>query len=217
MDGHLNDRAKDIKDTDLDGEADDHEFAKLLRDAQAGDKQAANILLVKYRDYLLAIANQELESAIRPKVAASDLVQQSMIAIQGSLEQFRGTTKGEFQAWIKQILSHDLIDVRRKYRGAQQRAVAREQRLDDSRLAQPVLPDNQFTPGTDAQVKEEAELLRQATKRLPEHYQRVLQLRNWEELSFDKIGGELDCSADAARKLWFRAVQRLRQEMQQPP
>ena len=210
---HLNNHPKDSSLPDIDTDAD--QFSQWLQKAQAGDQRAVNSLLSNYRDYLTAIANRQLESAIRPKVAASDLVQQSMLAIQGNLEQFRGATQSEFQAWIRQILANDIRDAQRKYRGAKQRTVAREHRLDDSKLAHPAIPDNQLTPATDARTKEEAELLRRAMSQLPENYQRVLQLRNWDEMKFENIGQELGCSADAARKLWFRAVQKLETELRQ--
>ena len=213
VDGQLNDGTQDFANPGNEQEADIARFAALLEEAQAGDESALGDLLSHYRDYLTAIANRQLESAIRPKVAASDLVQQSMMAIQGNIENFRGQTPGEFRAWIRQILSNDVRDAQRKYRGAQQRTIAREHRLDDSQLAHPPIRDEQMTPATDARAKEEASVLRKAMSRLPDNYQQVIQMRNWDELDFESIGSQLDCSADAARKLWFRAVQRLKAEL----
>jgi RNA polymerase sigma-70 factor (ECF subfamily) len=64
---------------------------------------------------------------------------------------------------------------------------------------------------------EQAEALRCALERLPDDYRRVLTLRYQEERSFEEIGGLMERSANAARKLFARAVERLQQEMDPAP
>ena len=56
------------------------------------------------------------------------------------------------------------------------------------------------------------EALGRALDRLPEEYRRVVVLRFEEGRSFEEIGRLTDRSADAARKVWSRAMERLRQE-----
>jgi RNA polymerase sigma-70 factor (ECF subfamily) len=51
---------------------------------------------------------------------------------------------------------------------------------------------------------------------LPDDYRRVIELRYLEEQSFEEIGARMQRSADAARKLWARAVERLQQELESP-
>ena len=60
---------------------------------------------------------------------------------------------------------------------------------------------------------EEDRALEEALGRLPEDYRRVLLWRYREERSFEEIGRLLEKSPNAARKLWQRAVERLRQEL----
>jgi DNA-directed RNA polymerase specialized sigma24 family protein len=45
------------------------------------------------------------------------------------------------------------------------------------------------------------------------HYVEVIRLRNLEYRSFVEIGPMLELSADSARKLWERAVERLTREL----
>jgi RNA polymerase sigma-70 factor, ECF subfamily len=66
--------------------------------------------------------------------------------------------------------------------------------------------------GCVASERERALALRRALNRLPEEYRRVVILRFEEERSFDEIGRLTDRSPDAARKVWSRAMERLRQE-----
>jgi DNA-directed RNA polymerase specialized sigma24 family protein len=49
--------------------------------------------------------------------------------------------------------------------------------------------------------------------RLSADHQAVLRMRYWDGLSFVEIGDRMSRSPDAVRKLWFRAVQRLQEEM----
>ena len=41
----------------------------------------------------------------------------------------------------------------------------------------------------------------------------MLRLRYWDGLTFPEIGERLGRSPDAVRKLWYRAVERLQEEM----
>jgi DNA-directed RNA polymerase specialized sigma24 family protein len=63
---------------------------------------------------------------------------------------------------------------------------------------------------------EQAEALEQALAGLPKDYRQVILLRYQEEHTFEEIGRLMNRSADAARKLWLRAVERLQQEMDKP-
>ncbi len=48
---------------------------------------------------------------------------------------------------------------------------------------------------------------------LPEHYRMAIALRLWDDLSFVEIGSKLAISEDSARKLYGRAINRLRDLM----
>jgi RNA polymerase sigma-70 factor (ECF subfamily) len=63
---------------------------------------------------------------------------------------------------------------------------------------------------------EQASAIQKAMERLPEEYRRVIQLRYEGERPFDDIGKLLGLTPNAARKLWVRAIKRLRQESEGP-
>jgi RNA polymerase sigma-70 factor (ECF subfamily) len=67
------------------------------------------------------------------------------------------------------------------------------------------------SPSSLVAAQEQDAVLRQALERLPEEYHRVVMWRNYDRLPFDEIGRRLDRSAEAARKLWVRAVEQLQQ------
>lgn len=197
----------------------DREFRDHIAQARAGDIGALGELLESYRTYLLLVANQELEPSLRRKVAASDIVQNVFLRARMNLGDFRGEGESEWRGWIRQILLRDLHDVRRSYLETEKRNISKEISLDQRDHAQSChqrtheVIEPRLTPHSSAIVQEEAAMLRLALAHLPEEYQQVIRLRNWELLSFDDIGARMSRSADAARKLWSRAILRLQAEM----
>ena len=57
--------------------------------------------------------------------------------------------------------------------------------------------------------KEQAGLVRRRFERLPDHCREVVRLRLEEGMSFEEIGQTTSRSADAARKVWKRAIAEL--------
>ena len=53
--------------------------------------------------------------------------------------------------------------------------------------------------------------LERAMVQLPEHYREALRLRHQESCTFAEIGRRTGRSAEAARKVWARAVEQLKQ------
>ena len=63
---------------------------------------------------------------------------------------------------------------------------------------------------------EQTTLLTQAIARLPDEYQRVIAMRFGENCSFEEIGIRMQRTANAARLLWLRSIERVRREMEKP-
>ncbi len=111
-------------------------------------------------------------------------------------------------------------ELSRRYRDTQKRAVGREVSLAGDDSAHPSglgVPDSQATPSSKAIENEQAETLHRALQRLPEDYRQVIVYRYLEDRSFEEIGRLMQRSAEAARKLWSRAMDELRQEWERSP
>ena len=188
------------------------DFARLIAQAREGGHDALEELIRTCQTYLLLIANDELDSQLRGKLGASDVVQSALVLAEQNIAQFRGDSKQAFLAWLRAILRNELNAVHRKYIQTDKRDLRRERNTPDDSDRRPVLADDQPTPGTEAVMHEEAVAVREALSGLSEDHRRVLILRNWERLSFEEIGEQMNRSADAAKKLWARAIERLRQE-----
>lgn len=181
-----------------------------LEAARNGCAESEAQLIETCRAYLLSIANRDVESGLRPKVAASDAVQETIIEAQRDLSQFRGKSEAELLAWLRRILQNNLLDAKRKFFETGKRDLAREKPLgfDEGRTRK--------QPETASKIvarDEEAERMRELVAMLPEDYQDVIRLRNWELKAFEEIGVAMGRSAEAARKLWGRAIAQLRDQM----
>ncbi len=190
-------------------------FDRLLAAARDGDRAALDGLIRDCRDYLLLVANQEMDQALQAKLGASDVVQQTLAEIPRQLDHFRGTSREEFLGWLRQALFNDLRDARRRYKSSQRRDVSRERGLQDSTGLQRPVVDPRLTPASQVISEEHARLLQAALQRLPIAQRKIIELRNWAQLSFIEIGKQLDMSPDSARKSWYRAIVKL-QEILQP-
>jgi RNA polymerase sigma-70 factor (ECF subfamily) len=194
--------------------------ARWLPAARAGSVEALGQALESCRDYLLLVANRELDPALRAKGGASDLVQETFLEAQRDFAGFRGESEVELRAWLRQLLLHNLGDFTRHYCGTAKRQVDREVPLEaggasDARGPEP--SDGAPSPSGEAVSHEESEALERAVARLSDDHRQVLVLRHQEQLPFEEIGRRMNRTANAARLLWVRAVERLQEEMGAPP
>ncbi len=188
-------------------------FAQLMKQARDGNADATGQLIDRWRNYLLLIANEDLDRKVQAKIAPSDIVQQSMIDAHQHFGDYRGSCEAEFRAWVRKILTNNLNEARRRYTTSK-RNINKEISIDDSATAMPHLKNPQESPRSDALKNERMNVLESAMKQLPGNYQQVIQLRNWNEETFSEIAVRMDCGEDSARKLWARAVLKLQQEIQ---
>jgi RNA polymerase sigma-70 factor (ECF subfamily) len=188
---------------------------ELIGQARAGSTTALGHLLERCRQYLLLVANGSLDSDLRPKAGASDLVQDTFVEAHQDFSHFHGTSERELLAWLTKILIHRLSNNVRRFRGTSKRDVEREVSLEvgcdveEVSLARPVAPPVQAIIARD-----EIDRLRTALDRLPKPMRDVLVLRTWERHTFVAIAARLDGTPDSVRKLWGRAVRRLQAKLQ---
>jgi len=192
----------------------------MLRAAQTGSREALGQALEACRGYLLVIAEQELAPELHAKGGASDLVQETFLDAQRDFARFAGDSEQELRAWLRQILLHNLDNFARRYRLTEKRALEREMDL-------PACRSSSFMPGGvaaagpspsgEAMDHEQAAALQRALEQLPEDYRQAICLRYQEEKSFEEIGRLMNRSANTARKLWLRAVEKLQAMLEPRP
>jgi RNA polymerase sigma-70 factor (ECF subfamily) len=185
--------------------------AAAIAAARQGNDEMLGRLLESCRDYLLLVAARGLDADLAAKCGASDLVQETLFGACRDFGAFRGTTRDELLAWLQKILLNRLAVFRRSYRKTLKRSIALESRIGPhvDAVERAPWPYESATPGTHAVQAEIAAALHAALERLPSDYQRVVIWYQYDRLTFEQIGQRLDRSAEAARKLWSRALLRL--------
>jgi RNA polymerase sigma-70 factor (ECF subfamily) len=193
---------------------------ELLRLARAGSGEALGQLLEVYRNYLALLARVQIGRRLQGKVEAADLVQETFLAAHRDFARFRGTTEGEFVSWLRQILAGNLADLVKHYYVARRRDVRLERQLSDeldesSRIITRSLVARGSSPSQQAARRELAVCLADALQTLPADYGEVIILRHLQELSFPDVARQMGRSLDSVKKLWVRALARLRRSLRE--
>jgi RNA polymerase sigma-70 factor, ECF subfamily len=187
------------------------ELETWIEAARRGDREALGRALSSVRDYLLLVANEGLDPALKGKGNASDLVQETFLLAQRGVQNFRGRTAGEWRQWLRKILMRNMAQERRRFTATAKRMVQREVTIPEK--LQLEYPGYIETPSRDMALRELEAALIAGLNRLPEHHRAVVIWHQREGLSFEEIGRRCGNSAEAARKLWTRALGQLRKEL----
>lgn len=191
---------------------------ELVERARGGDAAARERLFARCRSYVGVAARAQVESWLRAKVDASDIVQQTLLDVHRGLEQFRGETEAEWLAWLRRILNHNATDFVRQYRMTKKRQAGREVPLqpggDDSRRGFANDPCDPSPSPSQIVVQRERELeLSEALTRLSADHQEVILLRNLQRLPFDEVARRMGRTRPATQMLWMRAIRKLQDQM----
>ena len=192
------------------------ESARWLAAAQGGSREALGQVLESFRVYLHLVADREMDPDLKAKGGASDLVQETFMEAQRDFAQFHGTSVEELRAWLRRLLLNNVSNFTRQYRQRAKREVAREVSLEaggSSHERGAGMAADISSPSGEAVAREQAEALALAMDRLPPDYRLVLALRHEQQLTFEEIGQQMQRTANAARMLWLRAVERLQKDM----
>jgi len=194
-------------------------FSTLIEGARQGDAECRDRLFALCRSYLGFAARSQVETWLRRKVDASDLVQETMLEACRDFEHFAGHTEQEWLAWLRKILAHNAADFVRRYRGTAKRAAGREVPLrDPGDSAAPGAPEpaaEQPTPSQEFLQLDTELRVTAALSALPADYQEVILLRNLQRLPFADVAERMNRSRPAVQMLWMRAIHKLQESLSQ--
>jgi RNA polymerase sigma factor (sigma-70 family) len=175
----------------------------LLMRAQAGDQEALESLVDRYRPRLQRWARGRLPPRARDLADTHDLVQETLIQAFKKVDGFEIRGDGAFQAWLRTIL---LNRIRQEIRRASRRPVPDE--LDSN------LEDDHTTPLEAAVGAEATERYEQALARLKTADREIIIARVELGQTNDEIAQAFGKpSVNAARMAVERALLRLAREM----
>jgi RNA polymerase sigma-70 factor, ECF subfamily len=185
-----------------------------------GGKEAVPQLVARYRDKLLRMITFRLDRRLLGKVDAEDVLQDVLIEVVRRLDRYRQQPSVPVFVWLRQIANQVLIDLHRRYLGAQMRDVAQETSLFSVSAADAScdflaaqLAGNLTSPSQCFVRKEAVAAVRVALEQLGPIDREVLVLRHLEELSNNEVAEVLEIDRFAASKRYLRALGRLRKVM----
>ncbi len=176
------------------------DFAHCFEAACGGSQESLGTLLVAFRPYLNSIAGRRLGGREHSKRdSLLDLFQETYLHALRGFGGFRGTTEIELRCWLRRILVNLIADSQLERAAWPERLPAHQEPMAEG-------------PASSDTVQEEGlgEMGR-AVAQLSEEYRTILLCRIRDKWTWDAIGLHLGKSADAARKVHFRALGHLRE------
>ena len=158
------------------------------------------------------------------RASPSDVVQETFLQAAREFNSFAGTDGRQLLAWLRTILVNNIITAYDRHVRAQKRDLRRERSLhamartiDESSLQlEHALARSGDTPEQEAIRHEQAARVADLLADLPDHYREVIILRNLEGFSFDEIASRMGRTSAAVRKMWTRAIAKLRIKSNSP-
>jgi RNA polymerase sigma-70 factor, ECF subfamily len=180
--------------------------------------QNRELSLDRFRHYLLLLARLHLDKQLRPKLDASDVVQQTLLEAHRKQAQFRGRTDAELAAWLRQMLACCIADAVRAFRRAK-RDIAQERALaaavdGSSAQVEAWLAADQSSPSERVSAAEEILRLAEALAQLPEDQRRAVEWKHLHGESVAAVASRLGRSETAVGGLLRRGMTTLRKLLQ---
>ena len=172
----------------------------LLVRARRGDADAAdafNELVTRYQVSVFNVCYRILHE----RGDAEDLAQETFLRAFDHLHTF--DLERGFGPWVRRIAANLCLNHLESHKVTAP--------LDDDRDA-----DRSQGPERQVEVRERSELIREALASLPPHYRVVVELRHYQEMSYDEIASELNIPLSDVKSHLFRARKLLAEKLHAP-
>jgi RNA polymerase sigma-70 factor (ECF subfamily) len=169
---------------------------QLIKDAQAGDREALITLLREIETHVYRTAYYLLGN----EQDAMDASQEALIRIYTKIHSYE--EKAQFKTWVQRIVTNICIDKFRRHRPTVS------------------IEEHNMVFSTDNNVESHlitssvARDIREAIDQLPEHHKAVVVLRYLQDFSYKEIAESLDLPLNTVKSYLFRARQQLQNLLQ---
>lgn len=183
----------------------------LIREAQAGSREAFEALVRRYDQDVLRLAS----NLLRRSEDARDIYQEAFLKVYRNLHQFR--FECSFYTWLYRIVTNVCLDHLRR-RNSRPEDQAPESALE-SESAPTDFFDRQTAAHTEANPerrlmgKEIGREIERALRLLSPRERMVFELKHYHGLKLRMIGQMLDTSEETVKNSLFRATQKLRLQL----
>ncbi len=179
---------------------------QLVERAQRGDKQAFELLVIKYQRKLARL----LSRFIRDSAEIEDVTQEAFIKAYRALPSFRGDSA--FYTWLYRIgintAKNYLVAMGRRAPTTTEFNAEDAETFDDGDQLRDV-----NTPENELMSKQIANVVNQTMQELPEDLRTAITLREIEGLSYEDIANIMDCPIGTVRSRIFRARESIAEKL----
>lgn len=180
---------------------------QLVERVQRGDKQAFDLLVIKYQRRLARLLSQ----FIRDAAEVDDVTQETFIKAYRALPSFRG--ESAFYTWLYRIG----INTAKNFLVTQGRRAPTTSIGFDNEDAENFEEGSQLremnTPESELMSKQIAQTVNQTLQELPEELRMAITLREIEGLSYEEIAGIMNCPIGTVRSRIFRAREAIAEKL----
>ncbi|MFT4542274.1 MAG: RNA polymerase sigma-70 factor (ECF subfamily) [Planctomycetota bacterium] len=171
----------------------------------------------RFRSYLNLQARANLHPLVRGKLAASDIVQETLLEAYRDRGQFRGDTSAQQAVWLRRILGRNLANAARDLL-RMKRDVGRERSLEPAVEESCLRVQSWLEAGgnspSEAVILGEREIeVAARVEALPEAQQEAVVLRYWQGLPLAEIARRMERSPAAVAGLLHRGLRQLRDSL----
>ncbi len=179
---------------------------ELVRRAQAGEKRAFELLVIKYQRKLARL----LGRLVRDQAEVEDVTQEAFIKAYRALPSFRGDSA--FYTWLYRIgintAKNYLVANSRRPPTSTNYASEDAEGFDDADQLRDV-----STPENELASKQIAETVNATLAELPEELRTAITLREIEGLSYEEIAEMMNCPIGTVRSRIFRAREAIAEKL----
>lgn len=179
--------------------------AALIRDAQRGEINAYNTLVLHYQEQAYNVAYRIMGDAD----SAADAAQEAFIAAYRAIQSFRG---GSFRAWLLRIVTNACYDELRRRKRRPQASLEALHVEDDA--PDPHLVAHSENPENYAQRMELQRAIMNCLQSLPADQRAVAILSDVEGLSYEEIAESVGVALGTVKSRLSRSRARLRDCLQ---
>jgi len=177
----------------------------LIQQAQAGDLEAFNALVLRYQNLIYSIAYRIMSS----RESAADATQETFIAAYRKLATFK---RGNFKAWLARIATNTCYDSIRKQN--RRPADYLEELPGSDFYDEPPVPADVANPEQEAQRTDLNQALRQCIAELNDGQRVVLVLCDVQGMSYDEAAASAGIALGTVKSRLSRARRAMRQCLQ---
>ncbi|PXX96195.1 RNA polymerase subunit sigma-24 [Marinifilum breve] len=169
---------------------------RLVKASVNGDQKAYEELFKRYKDAIFFM----LLKMVNNKNDAEDLTFEAFGKAFRNIRQY--SPKYAFSTWLFKIASNNCIDFLRKKRG---NTISIDGKDDAENERTITLESSSLNPEQEFVKKQKAKIMRNEVGKLKERYRRLIELRYFEEFSYEEIAQELKLPIGTVKAQLFRA------------